>query len=374
MTEAAPNPDLPEPARFSTADHGSPEEALARFRELAAPLCDVTVIGELKTFRVESLTRFLGAAVLIEATSTAMRYDRTPRHVGMGLDHFQLVLYLAGGAEFVADERSYLQRAGDVSLIDMGRPSVTREMQGPDGVAHVISFVLPRLLLAPLIGTDAPAAPIRIVRTETPFGALVRDAILALRRSAAELTPRQNHSAVEALMQLVAGAFGDVEATPGATEPPSHEALRSRIRLHIEENLSVASLGVDTLCNSFDLSRAGLYRLFAPESPAAYIQARRLQRGLAMLLSPAFVHWRIIDIALECQFSSDATFIRAFRRAFGLSPGEARRAASRPGGRPLRADGVELQPDAQAIRWIEHLTGTLLDARRSGPTAQRERR
>ncbi len=43
---------------------------------------------------------------------------------------------LAGGAEFVARDRSCLQRAGDLSIIDMTRPSLTREIQGPDGIAH----------------------------------------------------------------------------------------------------------------------------------------------------------------------------------------------------------------------------------------------
>ena len=34
---------------------------------------------------------------------------------------------------------------------------------------------------------------------------------------------------------------------------------------------------------------------------------------------------RILDIALDCQFSSQEAFTRAFRRYYGMTPGEYRR-------------------------------------------------
>jgi AraC-like DNA-binding protein len=176
------------------------------------------------------------------------------------------------------------------------------------------------------------------------------------------LTRSESQAAVQSLAQLVAGGVGnDSAGGDGQIANPSQDALRARVRLYIETNLAAASLGVDRLCREFDLSRTGLYRLFAPHSPMNYIQQRRLQRAFAMLISPAFRIWRIIDIALECQFSSDATFIRAFRREFGLSPGEARKLAERKiPGAPPGSGTPDPQPDAEASRWISQLTGTVL--------------
>lgn len=189
--------------------------------------------------------------------------------------------------------------------------------------------------------------------------------MLALRRSAAELTHSESQAAVQSLALLVAGASG---ARPEADEVQestslslSHDAPRARIKLHIEHNLGIGSLGVASLCGAFGLSRARLYRLFGPQSPASYIQQRRLHRAFAMLLSPAFRSWRVIDIALECRFSSDATFIRAFRRQFGLSPGEARRLTEQPvPGAPPGIETGHPHPDDEASRWIAQLTGSML--------------
>lgn len=351
----------PQPLRFSSRDFTSPELALERFRELTSDICDVILLGDTKDFHVASTTLHLSGALLLEARSSALRYDRTARHVGRGIDHFQLVLYLGGGAEFVVSDRIHLQRAGDISLINMARPSLTREMQAEDGAARVVSFVLPRPLLAPLLGEADGGPAIRVMRHETPYAAMLRDHMLALRRCALELTHGESQSAVQALAQLVAGGFGGRWQEEASASAASQENLRERIKTYIETHLSVAMLGIEPLCRAFDLSRAGLYRLFAPQSPMSYIQQRRLHRAFAMLLSPAFRTWRIIDIALECQFASDATFTRAFSRQFGISPGAARKLSEqRIMGAPPGSGPPLPQPDAEASRWVGQLTGAIV--------------
>lgn len=348
------------PLRFSSAYFETPEVAMARFRELTSDICDVVSYGDAERFHFSSETLHLSGALFIESKTSGMRYDRTEEHVARGIDHFQIAMYLAGGAEFVARDRTFLQGAGDVSIIDMTHPSLTREIQGPDGVTHVISMVMPRLLLTPLM-PEGPTPVVRVLRRDTPFGCLLGDYILALRARAAELTHRESQAAVQSLAMLGATAFDDLQDGSHPTETLSQDALRSRIKLHIDENLGAASLGIESLCRTFGLSRAGLYRLFAPQSPAGYIQQRRLHRAFAMLLAPAFRAWRILDIALECQFSSDATFIRAFRRQFGISPGEARKLADQPvPGAPPGSGPALPEPDAEASRWISQLTGTMV--------------
>ena len=365
----APSIDSRQPLRFSSADFSSRQQAFERLCEATADICDVTMLGAVEDFHVATSTLHLGAAVLLEARSSAQRYDRTPRHVARGIDHFHVSMYLAGGAEFVARERTFLQRSGDVCLIDMAQPSQTREIPSEEGVVHVMTFLLPRTLLAPLLPAELPATAIRVLAYETAYGDMLGEYMLSLRRQVRRLANDECQAAVQSLAQLVACGVSR-HAAADVDEPPSHPsqaALRVRIKRHIEDNLGAASLGVQSLCRRFAVSRASLYRLFAPQSPATYIQQRRLQRAFAMLISPAFRPWRIIDIAMECHFSSDATFIRAFRRQFGLTPGEARELAGRRSPAAPAAHGAALpQPDAETVRWLTQLTGAMAPSAAGG--------
>lgn len=356
--DAAPGTDG-QPLLFDTAAFGSPQQGFARLCELIVDICDATVLGEVADFRVAASTLHLGNALLLESRSSALRYNRTSEHIARGLDHFQLVMYLGGGAEFVVGERSFLQRAGDVSLINMSKPHLTREIPGDDGVVQVLSFMLPRPLLAPLFAAVETVPTIVIARRESAFGALIGEHMLALRRCASQLTQAERQAAAQSLAQLAAGGMDHRTDNAGPVPSPSQEALLAQIKRHIEDNLGTDSLTVANLSRRFALSRASLYRLFAPQSPASYIQQRRLHRAFAILVSPAFRPWRVIDVAIECQFSSDATFIRAFRRAFGLTPGEARERSLRIANLPPDDRPAELRPDAEAARWVGELTGAI---------------
>ncbi len=55
------------------------------------------------------------------------------------------------------------------------------------------------------------------------------------------------------------------------------------------------------------------------------MQEQRLNRALMLLISPASEGKRLIDLAVDLQFSSDSTFVRAFRRQFGVTLGEIRK-------------------------------------------------
>lgn len=54
------------------------------------------------------------------------------------------------------------------------------------------------------------------------------------------------------------------------------------------------------------------------------MQEQRLNRGLMLLISPASRDKRLIDLAVDLQFGSDSTFVRAFRRHLACPPGGTR--------------------------------------------------
>jgi AraC family transcriptional regulator len=102
--------------------------------------------------------------------------------------------------------------------------------------------------------------------------------------------------------------------------------------VHIEAHLD-GDLALDTLARRAGLSPFHLQRLFKAavgESPKAFTLRLRLERAAFHLL----VHdSTVLDVALECGFQSHETFLRAFRRRFGLLPSEYREGIrTQPGG------------------------------------------
>lgn len=130
---------------------------------------------------------------------------------------------------------------------------------------------------------------------------------------------------IEAMADIVAAAAGAATDAAGHVERAERHLYLVMIKRHIAANLETSSLAAHDLCSRFNISRASLYRLFEVDGGLArYVQEQRLNRALTLLISPASRDKRLIDLAVDLQFSSDSTFIRAFRRQFGLTPGEVR--------------------------------------------------
>lgn len=70
---------------------------------------------------------------------------------------------------------------------------------------------------------------------------------------------------------------------------------------------------------------AGRFMQLMGESPLAYLARWRLQLGARRLLA---TDWKVLRIAQEVGYASEAAFSRAFARAFGLPPGRYRRQAN----------------------------------------------
>lgn len=123
-----------------------------------------------------------------------------------------------------------------------------------------------------------------------------------------------------------------------------HRAALDSLKRLVERHLDSPQLSADFICARSGWSRATVYRLFEREGGLAhYIRQRHLLTALRELMSGQPLHRRILDLAISHQFASEATFNRAFRRAFGIPPGRIRdlaariRAAPHPAVRPWAA-------------------------------------
>src|SRR5258708_15568997 len=94
------------------------------------------------------------------------------------------------------------------------------------------------------------------------------------------------------------------------------------IAQHLDEHITVAQLAGVACLSPFHFAR--MFKAAVGMAPHRYVSHQRLEIAMVLL---AAGQRSLSDIALSCQFSSQASFHRAFRRATGVTPGEYRRAS-----------------------------------------------
>ena len=100
--------------------------------------------------------------------------------------------------------------------------------------------------------------------------------------------------------------------------------LLTSVLNEVEKGLK-GGINADTLAEKFSLSAIHLRRLFkfAFSQPIGmYIHSRKLAASIGDLLNTGL---NVLDIALEYGFGYEQSYIRAFKREFGLTPGELRK-------------------------------------------------
>lgn len=195
---------------------------------------------------------------------------------------------------------------------------------------------LVRLTLLRLPRTLLPLADSRVDRllgeplpTETGSGALLdrylRSLPAAVRSSGpAELT-RLAAVGTDLAASLLAARLGDQGSLPPETR---RSVLLARVTSFIDRHLADPALDPAAVAAHHHISVRTLHQLFRsePESVAATIRRRRLERCHADLTDPSLRHRTIGETALRWGFRHPADFSRAFRRAYGMSPSETRAA------------------------------------------------
>ena len=87
------------------------------------------------------------------------------------------------------------------------------------------------------------------------------------------------------------------------------------IEANLGSNLTLAELAEVALFSPYHFHR--LFRAMVGETPNQFVQRVRLEKAAALLLNNRAR--AVTEVALNCGFSSSATFARAFREKFGLT-------------------------------------------------------
>lgn len=358
------SPPAQSPARIESfgfrAAEMEPEANAAAWREAVVSLFDVSELGrgEPGPFRADIESYAMGPVLLGHTRFSGQRFTRSLEVVARsGVDHLIVQLYLTGGFQGTAGGAPMAVGAGDICVFDLAQTLETVAV-----ASEVLTIVAPRLLVERRLPQPELLHGL-VLPGRNVLASLLGRHLITLFDHAGRMTYDECVMAAEGTVALAAACMqGELERRDAIVSAP-HSLSLLEARRWIDQHLEDADLSADSVAEAFGMSRATLYRLFAPAGGVAeFIRARRLHRAFFDLADPAA---RVSEVARRWGFSSEAVFARAFKAAYGISPRAARGAASF-GGRASGAEGMTEDGRPVIGRWMRELTGRGGDGQERG--------
>lgn len=258
----------------------------------------------------------IGHLKVASVRSGTQGFSRTPGLVRRDPDAYLQVGLIARGCATVAqDGRDDVLRPGDFAVYETGRPF----HWGMQGDWELLVFTWPRASIA-LDAAASQRLTARALRGDTGLGAIVGRMLTDLVTSTPELSAAGGVRLADEVAELVTTVAGE-HLRPAAPTRVADDLLR-RIDAYIVEHLGDPDLGPAGIAAAHFVSTRHLHRLFAHRGGTVtqQIQRLRLERCRRELLDPHADARSITDISRQWGFSDLATFSRAFRGAYAVSP------------------------------------------------------
>ena len=239
--------------------------------------------------------------------------NRTQRGIGTFQDGaYYANLQIRGEAIVEQFGRRDIARPGDIVLVDTNEPFSIRFEHGCDLVCATIPDTGLRRRLQRLAGP-----PVSVVRN-TGAGRLASAYLHALRDIPDDFELVDDLAGDQLSTLLVRAAEAD------APTAPSRRGLTpQRILDFITDELDNPRLSAKHVCRELQISRSTLFAILSDAGIgfAAHVRRMRLERSLTQLRDPRLSEVAIGTIASRTGFASQESLTRAFRRAYGVSPG-----------------------------------------------------
>ncbi|EQB18339.1 helix-turn-helix domain-containing protein [Sphingobium lactosutens] len=304
--------------RISTDSMTGPD-ALTAFGQSVQDVFSLTCLGDPECYRLDVAAWHLGTIMVGWFRSSALAFDRDAAlAAASGLDHLLVQLYVGGGFTGSAADRSVTVRAGDIVIFDLIHGLRTRASDFSN-----ISVLVPRAFFAPTL-QDISRLHGLVLPADNPLAAMLGSYMTSLVDRLPSLGVADGQLAARSTVALVttmlAGQAPGLPPVMGITPSPFQ-----RVSREIDRRLGDARLDPASLACDLAMSRATLYRTFQPVGGIAdHIRRRRLAVAAIALSDPGNRRRKVGEIALDCGFATESAFGRAFKKAFGISPGKAR--------------------------------------------------
>ena len=304
----------------------SPAERFTVWRDNINVVFDAKLDARLdpSRFHAQVDATALGQIVMGRITSETQLFERSPQKILTdGLDSYLIKVFTAGHCEVRDGANTRLVRPGDIYVIDASAP-LEAQVHG----FQTITAVIPRALLnRRLAASDAHHR--RVIPRETALAKLLYGFILSLDANRADMTLDEGLASVEPLLSLTESLLNarSEQASVCLDDAAIDFAVVNAVLDFIDDNLADPSLSPDMIASALGLSRSRLYRLFQHlDGIASEIRRRRLRRSLHDLLNTGQRGLQVSEVAYRWGFRSDSDYIRAFKRQYGLTPGQAKAA------------------------------------------------
>lgn len=265
----------------------------------------------------------LNAGTLNRCASVRQGFRRSEAKIAHdGLDHYMVQVFRKGACSVLSGDRPVMN-AGDICIFDSAHPLDTVNED-----FDLLALVVPRERLAPLLH-DPDGAHYGRIAARSPLARIFRTQLVEMYRTMPTMTLEQADAVFLPLIELLAAVMnGGLDLLPRQKTAIRYGILQSA-RKYIDANLGSQTLTVEHLAAHFGVSRSSLYRLLEPVGGVGgYVQRRRLAVAHARLAGPTPSAGSIGAVAALVGFQSESGFIRAFRRLYGMTPGDVRAAAA----------------------------------------------
>jgi len=272
-------------------------------------------------FRAKVSTWILDGFTFSQVSAPAVDGHRTKAHIRRNpVDHWVLTSYRRGQTTIGMDRTSLEPVLGAPFVVSLGEEVKAERSKDSDRVAFHLSRDRFQSVAAILDAARGHAV-------DGPQGRLLADYMLLLEQNLPDLGPDMAGRLGDAVRGMIEACLAPSTDRLVDASGQINATLMERVRRAVTTHLRSPSLGPGRLCREAATSRSQLYRLLEREGGVArYIQRRRLSEAWTLLCDAAST-LPIAAIAETLCFADASTFSRAFRREFGLTPGDVRAAA-----------------------------------------------
>jgi len=325
MQCAMPSPAAPLAAlRISTRGLADPVAALRRLNERGAllplqPIAGLPCEVEMVKWPFEQLGVLSGRLAGVRHGAAG-----GGPHARGDDDALYLGITVAGLTVVRQRGREASLRDGDAALLSAGDGF---EIAHPQPV-RMVGLRLARQRFATVLESSDDAAPRTIRRDSSALALLLRYSLIAAEDSAHWSSDLQR-LAVQQIYELAALAAGASREAAQERFAPGVRAARLRVlQADIQAWLTDPTLSASSIARQHGVSARYVHKLFegAGLSCSAFILSRRLERVHRRLTDPRWAAQSISTLAFDAGFNDLSYFGRTFRRRYGRTPSDVRRA------------------------------------------------
>ncbi|MFD0900379.1 helix-turn-helix domain-containing protein [Actinomadura sediminis] len=277
-------------------------------------------------FRASLRTVGLEEAVISDMTFAPLRAARTAKLIrSHDPEHYQLMFMLRGGGGIAVADRQSVFEARQFIILNTSQPWKGWQ-ESPTGSLRMLVVDFPRtaLRLPTSAVDDLVATPLD---AGAGLGAVLLSHLRQVLRQADTYTSTDRLALTRTTIDLITAALA--HHLDAAISPPTRlQALLPQVYHFIDQHLPDPALSPNSIAAAHRISVRYLHKLFESEEAtvATWIRQQRLQRCRRDLSDPRLAGRPVSAIAACWGFTDRAHFTRVFRTAFGMTPGEYRRA------------------------------------------------